>query len=532
MSFMLWLKKHLSAGQATATPSASHSSDADAQTLLNVARTRGLNDELVAALVELRPPELTPWLLELVRQLPPPYSNAPDYRRRQADWLYAARALAKLKESAAVEPLLAGLRRDDEFYCRTILQSLGELGDGRAVSHIVPCRLSYVPGVPRTAVEALTHIQTDEATQALQALLKNPGYGSFMLERIAALELEARQALPADFTPPRCWKPYNPQLLQAPLTVAEYAALRQPTATGRPPSAVPLEQLPTYITARCPFCQAANRERLDTYSLYTWDIRLQRTGLAVYGNDETPVVERCPHFALVQPFLHLHSMPVADEEQVLTYRGPFIIGHLLEKHDCQAVMHALPICRIEGERFTPRYTLFTVSYFTRQPPEAIRQAARAYHRDRYAPGWKTPLVETPPCACRHWSYLGDWVKAGQLHWLETADPLLPLRTTEAAAFPYSNILNFGPYEESALVGKLSPLTEREEKMTHDLRWKSIISKRPDGNWQVKIQHQDDEDVPGMGHIEIWGQVGDTAIASSHNSARELARRLLRKARAS
>ena len=53
---------------------------------------------------------------------------------------------------------------------------------------------------------------------------------------------------------------------------------------------------------------------------------------------------------------------------------PMIQIHLLPSNiQSHVVMHALPVCRIENNRFIPKYTLYVLTYFSVSPKEVIAQ---------------------------------------------------------------------------------------------------------------------------------------------------------------
>jgi hypothetical protein len=56
-----------------------------------------------------------------------------------------------------------------------------------------------------------------------------------------------------------------------------------------------------------------------------------------------------------------------------------------------------------------------------------------------------------------------------------------------------------------------------------------VRRRPDGRFDVAVQHLDDEDTPHMGHIEIWGDIGAPVTADTERDAVRIAERMLREA---
>jgi len=110
----------------------------------------------------------------------------------------------------------------------------------------------------------------------------------------------------------------------------------------------------------------------------------------------------------------------------------------LQSGQCLAVIHALPVCRIENDSFVPRYTLFMVSYFSIQPKEAYDAVIKfnlKYTDEPYIP---SPFLGG--CSDDYGEDLPRWVSAGQLFWVDGNDPALNLRTHDTEAFPYGGII--------------------------------------------------------------------------------------------
>ena len=194
--------------------------------------------------------------------------------------------------------------------------------------------------------------------------------------------------------------------------------------------------MPSYVIARCPFCSAKIIEKLDTYTIDEWKWFVTTVSRFVFHHDL--VISHCSHFALAQIFFNFHGN--LDEVRGSSIAGktkPYVIAHLLESGRCQAVMHALPICRIENDRFIPSYTLFVMSYFSKHPKETVRDV------ERFNQNWAAAAEATLYLPLQYgepsWANLPQWVAAGQLYWVDGNDPELNIRTRDIEAFPYGNI---------------------------------------------------------------------------------------------
>lgn len=206
-------------------------------------------------------------------------------------------------------------------------------------------------------------------------------------------------------------------------------------------------QLPEYVIARCPFCGAAYRERLDTHSLKYWHIspEQQRYTFSTYGQ-----TLGCQHFVATQAFVNLNGhfyetynlleMPifVNDNGDI-----PFVFPKLLPATlPSIGVMHSLPICDLEHNQFVPRYSLYLITYYAEDPQtvKAYRwQGARRQEDEYYI------LLEFPAYMRRYpeTADLQQWVVRGKLQWLDPFAPALPLTAGPTEAFPYTGITGYG-----------------------------------------------------------------------------------------
>jgi hypothetical protein len=211
--------------------------------------------------------------------------------------------------------------------------------------------------------------------------------------------------------------------------------------------------LPTYQISRCPFTGMPHMEMLDTYSLHSWGIRYS-SGTSVDYARQDPVYS--DQFVAVQAFLNLNGYKPRKNE--LTFgrndasilenelpEVPFITPYLLpDDIESYAVMHALPIGKIVGDGFIPRYTLYVITYYAAEPETLLKRRWEQWTQGRkmnipmnfYAVP-RTDYWELTEQNPEMWD-LTTWIKRGKLQWLDVADPDLPLHT-DVEGFPYSNI---------------------------------------------------------------------------------------------
>lgn len=193
--------------------------------------------------------------------------------------------------------------------------------------------------------------------------------------------------------------------------------------------------MPQYTLALCPFCGKPYMEYLDTYSIKSWGIR---TGLSLNGN----VIQRCNHFVMVYPFFHFHGHFPQEARGLFTPEVPHVIGKILGDHVC-AVLHALPICKVIDQKFTPAYNVIFISYFSNKDP--VRERPMDIY-ERVLAMYSKNLESTvsfafgePTQKQSSWWNLITWVKSGHLYWVDVSKLDLSIKTFDAGSFPYGNI---------------------------------------------------------------------------------------------
>lgn len=252
-------------------------------------------------------------------------------------------------------------------------------------------------------------------------------------------------------------------------------------------------QIPDYVIARCPLCSQPYTGQLDTHSLAGWR-NTPAWEKSVYNSDHQSI--GCKHFVAVQTFLHLNGhVPVELGGFTSFYDVPFVMPTFLPEHlVAYAVIHCLPICRIEDEsgqallltlyrtdptllgrfklwlqgpapppplmrdveawtlppeeadfRFVPRYNVYMVTYYA-EKPERVRDERREEHAPKAASDpeyWGSWLYTYDEANARPESYdLPHWVEKGKFLWLDASQPDLPLRSGPPEAFPYYPIEGF------------------------------------------------------------------------------------------
>jgi hypothetical protein len=213
----------------------------------------------------------------------------------------------------------------------------------------------------------------------------------------------------------------NRHLLQIELSPAEYQMFP-------PLQEIYYQNLPNYVIAHCPLCGATCSARRDTYSLRYWYKPCH--GQFISGEYAKEI--SCSHFVAMHHFINLNGvMPTELHYTELGCEVPYVIPVFLpDDIESYAVMHALPICRVEDGQFVPRYSVYMITYYSKEPSTLIERR------------WK---ISSSECILigglrRRSSWkLTRWVQSGKLQWLDPEVPDLPLRTGPVEAFPYVNI---------------------------------------------------------------------------------------------
>ena len=220
---------------------------------------------------------------------------------------------------------------------------------------------------------------------------------------------------------------FNSHLLQKGLTVDEFEEVMRNYNRNE----ALLDRLPAYTIARCPFCQEANIERVNTYTVESHSLGNSATSPSV-------VLRHCRHFSFVHSFYHFNSLTPTDVPGIwFRPEVPFVLGFLATKRrKCRAVIHALPVCQLENNDFVPRFTMFLMTYFSSQPEatyhEMVVWASTGPGADGYLNYFRLPDEED-------WWDLRRRVAEGSLYWVNANDPELGILTREVDGFPYGNI---------------------------------------------------------------------------------------------
>lgn len=205
--------------------------------------------------------------------------------------------------------------------------------------------------------------------------------------------------------------------------------------------------LPVYTYAECPICHQRCNEPIDTYSLERGHYYRHLLGYNV-----RPDRPHCPHFFGYQLFLNLHNQLPIEVEMLGIQWGevPYITDWLIsDDMPSYAVLHGLPICRIEDNQFNPTYTEFILTYFSEDPDLLMKQFFK--RETDYLLSLENADVDEAliwmstvgPSDTSTISYdLASYAQKGRLGWMDIRKPDLPLQIGEGEVLPsmYQNIV--------------------------------------------------------------------------------------------
>jgi hypothetical protein len=131
---------------------------------------------------------------------------------------------------------------------------------------------------------------------------------------------------------------------------------------------------------------------------------------------------------------------IFPDEDVREYAEvPYVSRQLVNGVDeAYAVLHALPVCKIEGNIFEPRYTVFLVSYFAND----VKIIYEKHYIEEYRIGQGDPEYFPANLIMKKSIYdLADLAQRGLLGWLDYTRDDLPLIIGEGSQLPdiYQNI---------------------------------------------------------------------------------------------
>ncbi|MBU1662925.1 MAG: hypothetical protein KKD28_15815, partial [Chloroflexi bacterium] len=206
------------------------------------------------------------------------------------------------------------------------------------------------------------------------------------------------------------------------------------------------QRLPNHLLAICPYCHLPILQPVDHFSLMGFDPSLNIQW--IYSRHEevafNPPRQWCVnHQLFTRVYVNLHGMH-ADDLPPWAVRGkwptifvhaPILIVWPLIARQTSAVIHALPIGRLDDPEPIHRYTAYFVTYFLGNESNLHTEEMHV-STDRGGPATDGVQFDTD---------LVKWVKAGRLYWLDPANPERLVKGP-VETFPYANVQPQGWYQ--------------------------------------------------------------------------------------
>ncbi len=208
------------------------------------------------------------------------------------------------------------------------------------------------------------------------------------------------------------------------------------------------QRLPRYLLAVCPYCGVLLQQPVDSFSFmgYHPALNLHHYYRRLNLDWEYPRVSQCQHWLLSLPFVNLHGKmpddlpPWAVERawsphQFLLESAPNLIVWPLLARQTSAVIHALPMGRLDDLAPMHHNTIYFVSYFVGSNSNLYTDEMWV-PTDRGSPASGGVEIDTN---------LVKWVRAGRVFWLDPMDDY-QLVQKSLESFPYANVQPQGWYE--------------------------------------------------------------------------------------
>ena len=208
------------------------------------------------------------------------------------------------------------------------------------------------------------------------------------------------------------------------------------------------QRLPIHLVAQCPYCGSYVLQPIDSFSFMGFYHRLDIRNL-YYGRDWMsghPPRQRCQHALLAMVSVNLNGLLPNDLPQwALRVKwggggrefdaAPYVMVWPLIARRTSAVVHALPIGRLDDPEPIHRYTAYFVTYF-------VGDESNLYTNEMWVPN---DLGEPATGGVQIDTDLLKWVRAGRLYWMDPEDTSRLVKGP-AEEFPYANIQPQGWYE--------------------------------------------------------------------------------------
>ncbi|MBN1878017.1 MAG: hypothetical protein JXA33_27595 [Anaerolineae bacterium] len=211
-------------------------------------------------------------------------------------------------------------------------------------------------------------------------------------------------------------------------------------------------KLPTYLLARCPICGGRVTEPIDTFSLsgigwwisesrgFGWLGRARKHVTDVFrplGGERFPEPSykaECAHVRAVCYGVNLNGMIPDDikpaSRVIIGSEKPGVLAPFMEQAGSFAVIHTLPVGRLDDIKWQPRYTAYFITYCNANEHAYLKSLTPRDPYDRLEFFWPYELMDYD---------LETWIRAGKLFWLGPEAEEYPLQNKPVSGFPYANM---------------------------------------------------------------------------------------------
>jgi hypothetical protein len=197
-------------------------------------------------------------------------------------------------------------------------------------------------------------------------------------------------------------------------------------------------RLPIHLLAQCPYCDTYILQPVDVFSLMGFHGDYKAIEM-FYGQESwrkvTPYKQICPHALCATVSVNLNGRTPDDLAPWLLgaklhtlHSAPHVMIWPLLARYTSAVMHALPMGRLDDEEPTHHYTMYIATYFVRDDSNV------------HSPDLWVPNEFGQPATGAVWIDMDvlKWVRANRLFWMDTEN-ILRLIKGPPEAFPYAGI---------------------------------------------------------------------------------------------
>jgi hypothetical protein len=194
-----------------------------------------------------------------------------------------------------------------------------------------------------------------------------------------------------------------------------------------------------YLIAECPFCGVVHSERINNFNLEEFPYERMH-GQSVNGDEVAP----CEHYLIIDKFVNFNGfMPEISKYELNQNHSyfpevPHIKGCFFYEPytECKAVMRSLPVYKIVGDEFEPRYTAYIITYYS--PVEYKEINMQKLIDLDYEGGFFGPPNDDDPDPESWWD-LKRWVSEDKLYWMDTSNDGFQLMKKDVSKFPYGDI---------------------------------------------------------------------------------------------